>query len=124
MEGVGFGLRDAADLIRSVSPVDEIRVSGGGAASPVWMQILADVLGSPVRPVGTPESAAHGAALLAATGVGLFPSVHAATDAAVVVGAPVEPGADAARYDEAIGVYRDLYPALSGSFADLAALDA
>ena len=123
MEGVAFGLRDALDLIRSVAPVEEIRVSGGGAASAVWMQILADVLGSPVRSVGTSESAAHGAAVLAATGAGLFPSVRAATDVAVTVGEPVEPGSDARVYDEEAAVYRGLYPALRRSFAELAALD-
>ncbi len=123
MEGVAFGLRDAADLIRSLSPVDEIRVSGGGAASGVWMQILADVLGSPVRSVGTPESAAHGAALLAATGAGIFPSVHAATDAAVVVGPAIEPTSDAGTYDGAYGIYRSLYPSLRSTFSGLASLD-
>jgi len=123
MEGVAFGLRDALDLIRDVAPVEEIRVSGGGASSAVWMQILADVLGSPVRSVGTPESAAHGAALLAATGAGLFPSVPAATDVAVTVGEAIEPGPDAAVYDGEVAVYRELYPALRRSFAELAALD-
>ena len=62
----GFGLKDSMDLISASAPVDEVRVSGGGAVSDLWLQILADVLGTPLHRLGTTEGAAHGAAMLAA----------------------------------------------------------
>ncbi|MGI9643559.1 MAG: xylulokinase [Acidimicrobiia bacterium] len=123
MEGVAFGLRDSAELIRAVAPLGEIRASGGGASSQLWLQILADVIGLPVRVVGTPEAAAHGAALLAATGFGAFGTVAEATTASIEVGAPIEPGADVGVYGEAYGIFTDGYPTVSGLSHRLSALD-
>jgi xylulokinase len=123
MEGVAFGLKDSAELISTATDVGEVRVSGGGASSPVWLQIVADVMNLPLRVVGTEEAAAHGAALLAATGAGAFGSVAEASSYAVKVGAPIEPTTDAAIYEDAYGTYRDLYPALRAAFHRSARLD-
>ncbi len=123
MEGVAFGLRDMVELMAAVLDLGEVRVSGGGAASRQWLRIVADVLGRPVRLVGTAESAAHGAAILAASGAGAFGSVAEACDAAVELGAVVEPEDHGGAYDDAYGIYRDLYPALRESFGPLARLD-
>ena len=60
MEGVAFGLRDSAELIKAAADLGEVRASGGGANSDVWLQIIADVMNLPVRVVGTAEGAAHG----------------------------------------------------------------
>jgi xylulokinase len=123
MEGVAFGLRDSVELIREVMTLDELRVSGGGAQSTVWLQIIADVVALPVRVVGTPEGAAHGAALLAATGSGAFTSVEQAAEVAVDIGPPMGPGDDSDMYDEVYGLYRRVYPALRSISADLARFD-
>jgi xylulokinase len=123
MEGVAFGLRDSVELLPDTIHIDEVRVSGGGAQSELWLGIIADILGLPVRVVGTAESAAHGAALLAATGVGAFAGVQEACDAAVAVGHAIEPGPGTAIYAETYEVYRNLYPALRSDFAHLTALD-
>ncbi len=123
LEGVAFGLRDSIELVRQSATPDEIRASGGGAQSRLWLQIIADTLGLPVRVVGTPEAAAHGAALLAAVGTGAFASVREATDAAVMVGEPIEPGPAARTYADAYDTYRALYPALRDSFVRLSELD-
>lgn len=123
MEGVAFGLRDSTEIIGEAAPLDEVRASGGGASSKLWLQIIADVVDLPVSVVGTPEAAAHGAALLAATGNGAFSSIAEATDAAVKVGDPVEPTSVTGVYDEAYGIYRDLYPALKDVYPRLAHLD-
>jgi xylulokinase len=74
------------------------------------------VLDRPVRVVGTPESAAHGAAILAATGAGAFGTVPEACAAVVEVGPEVGPSSASAQYDEVYSVYRDLYPALREPF--------
>jgi len=123
MEGVAFGLKDSVELIASMAPLGEVRISGGGTQSDTWLQIIADVTGMPVRVVGTSEGAAHGAALLAATGMGAFSSVSEACATAVEVGPAVEPGEDVGIYGDAYDIYRDLYPSLRESFHSLAALD-
>ena len=80
LEGVAFGLRDGLDLMLAAGmPVPtQIRASGGGTASALWRQILADVLDAEIATVGTSEGAAYGAGLLAAVGAGWYPSVDAA----------------------------------------------
>ena len=123
MEGVAFGLKDSVELIATMTRLGEVRISGGGAQSDVWLQIIADVTELPVRVVGTAEAAAHGAAILAATGSGAFASVEQASQAAVELGRTIDPGIDAATYNEAYKIYRDLYPSLSASFHNLARLD-
>ena len=123
MEGVAFGLRDSVELMAAEMELGEVRVSGGGASSDLWLRIIADVIGLPVRVVGTAESAAHGAAILAATGAGVFGSVAEACDVAVELGEITEPGADTATYDALYPVYRGLYPALRESFHQLSTFD-
>jgi xylulokinase len=123
MEGVAFGLRDSVELMAGEIDLGEARVSGGGAYSETWVRIITDVLGRPVRVVETAESAAHGAAILAATGTGVFGSVAEGSAAAVEVGGVIEPGPDAATYDEAYAAYRELYPSLTESFRALGAID-
>lgn len=124
MEGVAFGLRDSLELMADLMDLGEVRASGGGAASEAWLGILASVIGRPIRMVATTESAAHGAAILAAAGSGIFDSPAAGCEAAVRLGPLVEPADTAvAAYDEAYRVYRDLYPDLRSSFHRLATLE-
>ena len=118
LEGVAFGLRDGLDLmIEAGTPVpDQIRASGGGTESPLWRQILADVLGAEIATVSTSEGAAYGAGVLAAVGAGWYPSVEAAS-AALVTATPVaSPGPDTEAYRDAHAIYRGLYPALAPTF--------
>lgn len=118
MEGVAFGLRDGLDLMvdAGMPPPTRIRASGGGTASPVWRQILADVLDAEIATVGTTEGAAYGAAVLAAVGGGWFESVDAAAGAWVTTTVVASPGPDAAGYRERHLAYRELYPALAPTF--------
>jgi xylulokinase len=122
MEGVAFGLRDGLELMRDagIGDVAQIRASGGGIKSPLWRQILADVLGAGLVTVNTPEGAAYGAGVLAAVGTGWHPTVQDACAAWITVGEPTPPGSDVARYDEAYPRYRALYPALAPTFHELA----
>jgi len=118
IEGVAFGLRDGLDLMveAGMAAPDQIRASGGGTASPLWRQVLADVLDAEIATVNTTEGAAYGAALLAAVGTGWFASVEAAADALVRSTPVAAVGPDAARYADLHAVYRELYPALAPSF--------
>jgi xylulokinase len=122
LEGVAYGLRDGLDLMRAAgipAPV-QVRASGGGTASRLWRQILADVLDVELVGTGTTEGAAYGAALLAAPASGLFGSVHEAVSALVSVSPMTEPGVDRAAYAERHALYRELYPALAPLFPRMA----
>jgi xylulokinase len=114
MEGVAFSLRDSLTLFKEIGvPIESIRLGGGGARSPLWQQIQADTYGIPVELIEADEGAAYGAALLAGVGVGHWPSVDAACEAAVRVKRRVEPNPRvAARMNEQYAEYRKLYPAL------------
>jgi xylulokinase len=120
LEGVAFGLRDGLDLMRAAGmpAPSQIRASGGGTASPVWRQILADVLDAEIATVSTTEGAAYGAGLLAAVGVGWHASVEAAADQCVRITPLAQPGPDVSAYADAHRRYRALYPALAPSFHD------
>jgi xylulokinase len=123
VEGVAFGLRDAVELTRAMglgAGPGPLRISGGGARSPIWRQILADVLAAPVATVNVTQGAAFGAALLAAVGAGAHPTVPDAVAAIVRESSVTEPGPDAAAYPSLYRSYRELYPALAPSFRDLA----
>lgn len=117
LEGVSFGLRDSFELIRAAGGADltEVRASGGGTRSPLWRQILADVLNADLRTVSTAEGAAQGAAMLAAIGAGWFESAQEVSAAWLRLDPPTSPGADVATYDEVYESYRELYPALRGT---------
>jgi xylulokinase len=119
LEGVAFGLKDGFDLMSSAGlpPVEQVRVSGGGARSALWQQILADVLGAELVTVNTTEGAAYGAALLAGVGAGAWRSVDDACDACITTTGRVAPAvATRAAYARAHEAYRALYPALSPGF--------
>ena len=121
LEGVAFGLRDGLELMveAGVARPGQVRVSGGGTASPLWRQILADVLDVEVATVATTEGAAYGAALLAGVGAGWFESVDDAAQAFVRTTPSERPGTDRATYAAAYPIFRDLYPALAPLFPRL-----
>lgn len=118
LEGVSFGLRDSFELMKGagLANISQVRVTGGGARNPLWRQILADVFGAEIVTVNTAEGAAYGAALLAATGAGVFPSVESACDATIQVTGSTRPGADQVVYEKLYPLYRGLYPALTSTF--------
>ena len=124
LEGVAFGIKDSFTLIQGagLGSIDQVRISGGGARSPLWRQIIADVLGVELVTVNTAEGAAFGAALCAAVGAGLYASLPEACQAAIQVTGRTEPSVQSASYANYYPIYRGLYPALSSSFAALGAL--
>ncbi len=112
LEGVAFSLKDTFTLFRELGiPVEKIRLGGGGARGPLWRQIQADVYGHAVELLEAEEGGAFGAALLAGTGVGAWPSVEAACEATVRPAQVIEP-----KHAEAMALaythYRKMYPAL------------
>lgn len=124
LEGVTFGLRDCFELIAGLGiEFTEIRASGGGARSPFWRQMQADMFGQAVSTINVDEGAAYGVALLAAVGAGLHPNIQEACETAISVVDTLSP--DAAQtdiYANFYGVYRRLYSALVDEFDEIAAL--
>jgi len=118
LEGVAFSLKDTFTIFEEMNvPVKSIRLGGGGARSPLWRQIQADVFAHDVEIVEAEEGAAYGAAILAGVGVQMWPSVQAACDSAVRVSQRVTPAAaSVTAMNAAYGRYRKLYPAMKSVF--------
>jgi xylulokinase len=104
--------------------VRQVRVSGGGARSPLWRQILADVLGAELVTVNTTEGAAYGAALLAATGAGIFPDVETACAATIRITGSTTLSPASEVYQQVYPLYCGLYPALRRTFQAVAQTEA
>lgn len=119
LEGVAFGIKDMFCLMRDagLGSVDEVRVSGGGAKSLLWRQILADTLNAELVTVNTTEGAAYGAALLAGVGAGLWSDVDAACADTIVVNDRVTPNDETSKiYKSMYEQYQRLYPILKPTF--------
>lgn len=113
MEGVAFSLKDTFTIFGEMNvPVNRIRLGGGGARSPLWQQIQADIYGHEVEMVEAEEGAAYGAAILAGVGAKTWPTVDAACSAIVRVKQKVQPKtANAAILRDSYEKYRRVYPA-------------
>lgn len=125
LEGVAFGLKDSLELVKNagLGQINQVRVSGGGAKSPLWRQILTDTLNCELVTVNVTEGASYGAALLAGVGAGVWGSVNDACRATVKVLTPTYPQTDHVKiYQEFYPLYCDLYPALKPTFARMAGL--
>jgi xylulokinase len=114
LEGVAFSLRDSFTLFAEMGvPVNNIRLGGGGARSPLWRQIQADVYGYEVEILQAEEGAAYGAAILAGVGVRMWNSVDAACKEIVEVAQRVAPQPAAVeRMNASYAAYRRMYPAI------------
>ena len=114
LEGVAFGLRDSLDLVAELGGAPEVgRVSGGGARSELWLEIVASVLDLPLELTAVDEGAAFGAALLGGVASGVFSDAGEAVEECVRVTRTIEPRPDwVARYAELLPAWRGLYPVL------------
>jgi xylulokinase len=114
LEGVTFSLKDTFTIFSEMNvPVKSIRLGGGGATSPLWRQIQADVYGREVEIVEAEEGAAYGAAILAGVGAKMWPSVDAACASVVRVVNRVRPiAANAAVTNASYKKYDRMYAAM------------
>jgi xylulokinase len=107
LEASAYAVRDITDVMKKMGlTLEEIRIVGGGARSPLWRQIKADVTGLPVSITQTVETTALGAAILALTGSGLAKSLDEAVNAAVRV---VETRSPQEKVHKVYEVYYQLY---------------
>jgi xylulokinase len=119
LEAVAFMLRRNIELVEELSgPIQEIRSTGGGARSPLWLQIKADVLQKPIGCLETEETALLGAALLGAVAAGSYPTPEEAVRSMVRLGDTFYPNPEnALAYDRAYDRYIELYDRLAPMFA-------
>ncbi|MBD3177678.1 MAG: xylulokinase [Armatimonadia bacterium] len=124
MEGVAFGMKDSFDILDAMGvPMTQVRASGGGARSPLWRQIQADVTGRTHSVINVEEGPALGVALLAGVGTDAWGSVEEACEAAIdVVGStePIPENRDL--YAKCHPIYQGLYRDLSSRFQETAKL--
>ena len=121
LEGVSFALRDSFEVARSLGlSVDRSRLCGGGAKSPLWRTILANVLNIPLDIPQTEEGPGYGAAMLAMVGTGAYDSVHECADALCRVRETVLPDpAIAARYEAQYRKFKKIYPTMKDLFQEI-----
>ena len=121
LEGVAFGLRDSLEVARNLGiPVSRTKICGGGAKSPLWRKILANVLNICVEVPENEEGPAMGGAMLAAVAHGEYESVEQAAEAIVKCREVIEPEPGlVSRYEERYQQFQKIYPACRSLFAQL-----
>ena len=108
LEGVAFAIRDSFEVAKSLGiEIPRSNICGGGAKSPLWRKIFANVLGIPLDMVKTEQGPGYGAAMLAMVGCGKFASVSTTEPDAALT----------AKYEARYQSFQKLYPALKDFFA-------
>ncbi len=118
LEGVAFALKDSLEVAKSLGiPITRTKICGGGAKSPLWCKMIANILNLKVDKIESEEGPALGAAMLAAVGCGVYGSVEEIAEKMVKVVDTIEPDpAIAAKYDEKYAQFKQIYPALKPVF--------
>ncbi len=121
LEGVAFGLRDSVEVARKLGIRPErTKICGGGAKSPLWKKIIANVMNMKVDVIESEEGPGYGGAILAAVACGEYASVEEAASKLVKVIDTVEPDpAIAARYEEQYRKFVKMYPALKDTYSEI-----
>ncbi|MFN0169968.1 MAG: xylulokinase [Bryobacteraceae bacterium] len=124
LEGVSYSQKDCLEIIEDLGVhVESVRLSGGGAQSPFWRELLASVFDRRVVRLETQEGSAYGAALLAMAGTGAYASVPEVCAAVIREVDSLDPDPQAAAfYTKSHRLYQALYPALKEHFVATAAL--
>ena len=118
LEGVAFALRDSFEVAKKLGlNIERSKICGGGAKSPLWKKMIANVLNIKLDVLETEEGPGYGGAMLAAVAHGEFASVEEAAEKLIKVVETVEPEAElAAKYDEAYQKFKEIYPACKPLF--------
>lgn len=121
LEGVAFAMRDSFEVARSLGiHIERTKICGGGAKSPLWCQIMANVLGIKVDLLESEEGPGMGGAMLAAVACGEYESVEAAAKAIVRVVDTIEPEAELVeKYEKKYRQFAKIYPTVKGVFPQI-----
>ena len=118
LEGVAFAIRDSLEVARSLGiELRKSRICGGGAKSPLWRTIFANVCNLELELIESEEGPGYGGAMLAAVACGEYPTVADAAEKLVKVTGRVRPDPElAGRYEARYQAFRQIYPALKTVF--------
>ena len=118
LEGVAFALRDSLEVAKSLGiNLARTKICGGGAKSPLWKKIIANVLNLRVDVIESEEGPAMGGAMLAAVACGEYASVEEIAEKFVKVVDTVEPDAElVVKYEESYTRFKEIYPACKSLF--------
>ena len=121
LEGVAFAIRDSFEVAKSLGlRIERSRICGGGAKSPLWKKIMANVLGIPLECVASEQGPGLGGAMLAMVACGAYDSVTDAAEHLVSVVEVVEPETElTALYEDKYQKFKKIYPACKELFAEL-----
>ena len=113
LEGVAFALRDSLEVAKSLGiQIERTKICGGGAKSPLWRKIIANVMNLKVDMIESEEGPALGGAMLAAVACGEYKSVEEAAQKLVKVTGIVEPEPElAVKYEKRYQTFKQIYPA-------------
>lgn len=120
-EGVTFALRDSLEVARSLGiKIDRTMICGGGAKSPLWKRLVANILNVEVEVPVSEEGPGFGAAILAAVGCGEYESVEKAAKSIIKIKEKIKPEADlVVKYEEKYQKFKKIYPALKDVFKEI-----
>ncbi len=118
LEGVAFALRDSLEVARKLGiPITRTKICGGGAKSPLWRKIIANVLNLKVDVIEAEEGPGMGGAMLAAVACGAYDSVEDAAAKIVRVVKTIEPEPElVAKYEDRYRKFAQIYPTVKGLF--------
>ena len=121
LEGVAFALRDSLEVAKSLGiKIERTKICGGGAKSPLWKKIIANVMNIKVDVLEVEEGPSLGGAMLAAVGCGVYPDVETAGKKLAKVVDTVEPEPElAAKYEKRYQKFKELYPVMKPLFKNL-----
>ncbi len=121
MEGVMYSQKNCLEVLEEMEVLpDTMLACGGGGTSPFWRQMMSDIFNCPVNTVENKEGPALGVALLAAVGVGIYPSIKVACEKTIKYKTPQNPiSENTEKYNKFYNIYRNLYTNLKKTYNDL-----
>ena len=122
LEGVAYAIRDSVEVARSLGiEVSSSKICGGGAKSPLWKKMIANILNAELECLESEQGPGMGGAMLAMVACGEYKTVQAACDKIVHVASTVKPEPElVAKYEKRYQQFKKIYPACKQLFADFA----
>lgn len=121
LEGVTFGLRDSLEVAKSLGiDIKSTKICGGGAKSPLWKKIVANILNLEVEVLPNEEGPGYGAAILAAVGCGEFKSIEEAVSNIITIKETIKPDIElVAKYESKYQKFRKIYPTVKSLYKEI-----
>ena len=121
LEGVAYAIRDSVEVARSLGiTIDSSKICGGGAKSPLWKRIFANVLNAELECLESEQGPGMGGAMLAMVACGDYPDVQSVCDKLVRVASTVKPEPElVAKYEARYQQFKKIYPAVKALFPEI-----